>query len=138
MAYRQPCTALWCHTGELSSLFLKKPQINEGLPKQVRISLPLVTEEVFLCALVKRMRCPTYVTVPFPTQSVNDHVKQEANSLSNKYYDYDAAGLIYLLTAIGLTTGGSSTVHILHTNITQDIVRNKDQQDALFSFDLFQ
>jgi len=26
--------------------------------------------------------------------------------------------MIYLLTAIGLTPGGSSTVHILHTNST--------------------
>ena len=53
-----------------------------------------------------------YVTVPVPTQSVNDHLKQDAKSLSNKYHDYDAEGLIYLLTAIGLTTGGNSTVHI--------------------------
>jgi len=58
------------------------------------------------------MRCLTYVIVPFPTRSVNDHVKQDANTLSNKHHDYDATGLLYLLTAIGLTTGGSSTVHI--------------------------
>jgi len=50
--------------------------------------------------------------VPFPTQSANDHLKQDANSLSNKYHDYDAADWINLLTAIGLTPGGSSTVHI--------------------------
>jgi hypothetical protein len=43
VAYRQPCTALWRHTRELSSLFLKKTQINEGLLKQVCISVKLVT-----------------------------------------------------------------------------------------------
>jgi len=43
VAYGKPCTALWYHTGELSSLFLKKTQINEGLLKQDCISLPLVT-----------------------------------------------------------------------------------------------
>jgi len=58
------------------------------------------------------MRNLTYVTVPFSTQSVNDHVKKDVHSLSNKYLDYEAAGSIYFLTAIGLTPGGSSTVHI--------------------------
>jgi hypothetical protein len=42
VAYRQPSTALWYHTREWSSLFLKKTQINEGLLTQVCNSLPLV------------------------------------------------------------------------------------------------
>jgi hypothetical protein len=78
------------------------------------------------------MRCLTYVTLPFPTPLVNDLVKQDANSLSNKYHDYDAAGLIYLLTAIGLTPGGSSTVHILHTNNTQNNTMEQNTQNRTY------
>jgi hypothetical protein len=57
---------------------------------------------------------------------MNDHVKQDANSLSNKY-DYDTAGLYYLLNAVGLTPGGSSTVYIytqtIHRTTQRDRIR---------------
>jgi len=43
--------------------------------------------------------------------------------------------MIYLLTAFGLTPGGSSTVHIythLHTNITQNNTMKQNTQNGTY------